>query len=737
MENNKLLQGALLCATMGLYVFPVKPGQKSPASKGWQSQPTTDPETIKKWWAENPNYNIGIATGAAYGLLVVDYDVANGKQGLKVRNDWRAAHQMPQTWTARTGRGGLHEYYKISEPMGNRTGLYGCVDMRADGGLVLAPPSVVNGNVYAWENPPLIYPLAAFDDNVSMFIQSAPQSAQNGAKRAAYKAPAQFTEGTRTSSLVALIGSLRAKGLDPETIRAAVENENELKGNPPLSSEELEREVFPALYRESWETDTAPYTHDLPINAALLEKVRALDPANNKRYGMNDAGSARLFIDVCGDTVQYVEDRKKWVSYDGNRWNTNGENIGKEKLKALADALYIYALSIQDEQKKTEYMKYTGKWQQLRTRETILKDAASVRPAKSADFDKNPYLLNCLNGTLNLKTGEFHPHTPADMLSRIASVAYDPFATSPRWYSFMDEVTAGDKDLQQYIQKALGYSLTGDTRHECFFILHGATSRNGKSTLTETFSHMMGDYAANARPETLAKKKYVNGSAPNEDIARLAGVRFVNTSEPPKNMELDSSLVKSLTGRDTITARRLNEGSFEFTPQFKLFFNTNHRPRVDDMTVFESERIKMIPFTVHFGSERRDPYLKDKLQTAESLSGVLNWCIDGLKALRESGFKVPQAVAEATAEYRRKEDKLQQFLEDKTEAGDGFEVLLTQLYSSFSDWCCSSGLAPVGIPKFRELLEERQIPLKRKRPTDKTIGKNPVWMALDVRLKQE
>lgn len=193
----------------------------------------------------------------------------------------------------------------------------------------------------------------------------------------------------------------------------------------------------------------------------------------------------------------------------------------------------------------------------------------------------------------------------------------------------------------------------------------------------------------------------------------------------------------SLTGRDTITARRLNEGSFEFTPQFKLFFNTNHRPRVDDMTVFESERIKMIPFTVHFGSARRDPYLKDKLQTAESLSGILNWCIDGLKALRESGFKVPQAVAEATAEYRRKEDKLQQFLEDKTEAGDGFEVLLTQLYSSFSDWCCSSGLAPVGIPKFRELLEERQIPLKRKRPTDKTIGKNPVWMALDVRLKQE
>lgn len=734
--NNKLLEGALFCAASGLYVFPLKAGQKTPAFNGWQSQPTKDPDTIKKWWTENPNYNIGIATGATYGLLVIDYDVANGKQGLKVRNDWRAAHPMTQTWAVKTGRGGLHEYYKISAPMGNKTGLYDCVDIRADGGLVVAPPSVVNGNTYTWEKAPFIYSLATFDDNVSMFIQSAPQNVQNAQKRAAYKAPAQFIEGTRTSSLVALIGSLRARGLDPDTIRIAVENENELKGNPPLSSEELEREVFPALYRDTWETDTAPYTHDLPINTTLLEKVRALDPANNKRYGMNDAGSARLFIDVCGNTVQYVEDRKKWVSYDGKRWNTNGENIGKEKLKALADALYIYALSITDEQKKTEYMKYAGKWQQLRTRETILKDATSVKPARSADFDKDPYLLNCLNGTLNLKTGEFHDHTPADMLSRIASVAYDPAAVSPRWYTFMDEVTAGDKELQQYIQKALGYSLTGDTRHECFFILHGATSRNGKSTLTETFSHMMGDYAANARPETLAKKKYANGSAPNEDIARLAGVRFVNTSEPPKNMELDSSLVKSLTGRDTITARRLNEGSFEFTPQFKLFFNTNHRPRVDDMTVFESERIKMIPFTVHFGSGRRDPYLKDKLQTSESLAGILNWCIDGLKNLKESGFKVPQAVADATAEYRRKEDKLQQFLEEKIEFGDGLEVLLTQLYTSFSDWCCSSGLAPVGVPKFRELLEERQIPLKRKRPADKTINKNPVWMALGIGLKQ-
>ena len=734
--ENKLLQAALMYAGFGLAVFPLKPGQKSPAFKGWQAKSTTDADTIRAWWGSDPAYNIGIDCGKS-GLTVIDYDAAGGKQGLTIRDTWRGSHIMPDTWTARTPRGGVHEYYRAPDGK-TKTGLYPGVDVRAKGGLVAAPPSVFDGNAYTWEKAPVIYPIAEADSTVYTFLFPVPDDLDRRQDKTPYRVPETITEGGRTSALVALAGSLIGKGLSPDAAAAAIREENALRCDPPLTDEELQREVFPALTRPAWQQNTAPYTRDLPINTALVDRLREFDPANNKKYGLNDAGSARLFMDACGDAVQYAADRKKWLFYDGRRWDADGENAVKERLKQLADAFGLYVLqNVQEESKRAELLKFAGKWQQLRTRETILKDAQSVRPVKSDAFDRNPHLLNCGNGTLDLNTLEFREHRAGDMLSRVAAVAYDPAATAPRWEKFIDEVTNGDKETARYIQKAAGYALTGDTRHECLFILYGATSRNGKSTLLETIAAMMGDYAATANPETFTKKDRANDNAPREDIARLAGVRFVTVSEPPRGMELNASLVKSLTGRDTIKARRLYESSFEYVPQFKLFFNSNHRPRVDDMTVFESERIKMIPFGVHFGKDRRDPYLKDTLQTPESLSGVLNWCIEGLQAIRAEGFKEPPAVVQATDEYRRKQDKLLQFLEEKAEENAGFEVPLLELHSAFANWCSASGLMSVSVPKFKELLEERQIFTKKKRPAGSgRAGKTAVYV-LGVRLLPE
>ena len=722
-------------AGLGLAVFPLKPGQKSPAFKGWQAKSTTDTDTIKTWWAQNPAFNIGIDCGKS-GLTVIDYDAAGGKQGLTIRDTWRQSHIMPDTWTARTPRGGVHEYYRTAGK--TSTGLYPGVDVRGVGGLVAAPPSVFEGRAYEWEKHPVLYPLAEPDSAVYTFLSPVPDDFDRRQDKTPYRVPETIPEGGRTSALVALAGSLIGKGLSPESAAAAIREENALRCDPPLTDEELQREVFPALTRPAWQNSTAPYTRDLPINAALVDKLRALDPANNKRYGLNDAGSARLFMDACGDFVQYAADRKKWLFYDGRRWDVDGENAVKEKLKQLADAFAVYVLqNVQEESKRTELLKFAGKWQSLRQRETVLKDAQSVRPVKSDTFDRNPRLLNCQNGTLDLNTLGFREHRAGDMLSRVAGVAYDPTATAPRWLQFIDEITGGDKETARYIQKAAGYALTGDTMHECLFILFGATSRNGKSTLLETIAAMMGDYAATANPETFTKKDRQNDNSPSEDIARLAGVRFVTVSEPPRGMELNAALVKSLTGRDTIKARRLYESSFEYVPQFKLFFNSNHRPRVDDMTVFESERIKMIPFGVHFGKDRRDPYLKNRLQTPESLYGVLNWCIEGLQAIRAEGFKEPPAVVQATDEYRRKMDKLLQFLEEKAEVNPAFEITLGELHTAFANWCSASGLMSVSVPKFKELLEERQIFTKRKRPAGSgRAGRMQVYV-LGVRLLPE
>ena len=739
--GNNLLNAALAYAAMGLYVFPAKPGQKSPAFVGWQESSTTDAEQIKAWWTQAPACNIGIDCEKS-GLFVLDYDCKHGKQGLTVREDWRKLHRMPDTLTVRTPSGGLQEYYRgkgksqtelFKRDPGDRKS--GCVDTRAAGGLVIAPPSVVNGKSYTWEKMPGLYPIADADSAVYAFVAEG-QDKTDG-QRPAYHVPESIPEGGRTAALVALAGSLIGKGLSPEAAEAAIRAENELRCDPPLTDEELQREVLPALTREKWQGSAAPYTRDLPVNAALVDTLRALDVANNKRYGWNDAGAARLFMDTCGDCVQYAADRKKWLFYDGCRWDPDGENAVKEKLKQLADALTVYGLRDVPDDKRADFLKYAAKWQQLRQRETILKDAASVRPVKTDIFDRLPHVLNVQNGTIDLNDFTLKPHAAGDMLSRCAAVAYDPTATAARWLQFIDEITAGDRETARYIQKAAGYALTGDTMHECLFILYGATSRNGKSTLLETLAAMMGDYAAAANPETFTKKDRVNDNAPSEDLARLAGVRFVTVSEPPRGMELNAALVKTLTGRDNIKARRLYESSFEFVPAFKLFFNSNHRPRVDDMTVFESERLKMIPFTVHFSQARRDPYLKDTLQRPDSLSGVLNWALDGLRLLRSEGFAMPPAVVQATEEYRRSQDKLMRFIEDCAETGDGYEVPLMELHTAFGNWCSENGIKSVSASAFRSMLEERQLFTRKKRPAGSGRAGKPIAHTLGVRLTHE
>ena len=307
-----------------------------------------------------------------------------------------------------------------------------------------------------------------------------------------------------------------------------------------------------------------------------------------------------------------------------------------ELCKQLADNLMLYALSLQDEQQRQAYMGHVSKWQKRNCREIVLKEAASVYPVPLSCFDIDPMIFNCLNGTLNFKTGEFRPHRVEDMLSKLSGVKYNPGAKSERWEHFIMEVMQNDRDEAVFLQKALGYALTGDTQHECFFMLHGPTSRNGKGTCMETFMRLMGEYGKSAKPDTIAQKQSANGSGPSEDIARLAGARFVNISEPDKKLVLSAALVKTLTGNDTITARFLNENSFEYCPQSKLFINTNHLPSITDVTLFSSGRVKILPFERHFPEAERDEGLKAELAKSENLSAVPNWCMEGLRLLNET-----------------------------------------------------------------------------------------------------
>ena len=467
--------------------------------------------------------------------------------------------------------------------------------------------------------------------------------------------------------------------------------------------------------------------------AEALNRLRALRPWQDERYSNSDIGNGYLFADFYKNTARFVSERKCWFVYDGKAWRADTGNLqAMEKCKELAVLLFLLTAEITDSTLRDVCLKRAARWHNRSVRETILKDASGVYSLRTADFDRDPYLLNCQNGTLNLRTGEFREHRAEDFLSLISGVAYDANARCPRWERFMEEIMrsadeASTVEKTKYLQKAFGYALTGNTRYECLFILYGATTRNGKGTAMETFLRLMGDYGKTARPETIGARFQQNGNAPSEDVARLNGARFVNISEPDKKLTLSAALVKSLTGNDTVTARYLHENSFEYRPQFKMFINTNYLPQITDLTLFSSGRIKTIPFERHFEEWEQDRKLKELFARPENLSGILNWCIEGLRLLETEGFKEPQAVRDATSEYEHESDKIALFMEECLQEEKGALCRTSAVYEAYTRWCEGNGFYAENMRNFRSMLTgygrvERRRPSAHEEKTTVLVG---------------
>ena len=265
-----------------------------------------------------------------------------------------------------------------------------------------------------------------------------------------------------------------------------------------------------------------------------------------------------------------------------------------------------------------------------------------------------------------------------------------------------------DQEKIRYLQKLFGISLTTDTSIERMIIIYGPTTRNGKSTILEVIVYMSGGsdgYALSVPPETLAKKTRDSRTA-SGDLARLDGCRLAVASEPPKRMLFDAALVKTMIGRDTITARNLYEREFQFTPKFTLIMNSNYLPYVQDETLFTSGRIDVLPFNRHFSAEEQDTGLKERLKTRECISAVFNWCLEGLKLYRKEGLIPPQSVQNATKAYQQSSDKIGQFFEECM-VHSGRNSTVKDVYACFSAWCRGSGLEPGGRQSFTDDLRNR------------------------------
>ena len=440
-------------------------------------------------------------------------------------------------------------------------------------------------------------------------------------------------------------------------------------------------------------------------NSEVRRAVRFLDPAKNSKYQKrDDLGAARLFADVYQRIARYNVTAACWFTFDGKRWCRDRKDVNVLRYAGiLVRVLQHYAIDCDSD----EYKRFCDGLGRKDRIQAMLRLAISFYPVAQEDFDTQSHLLNCRNGVLDLDTGDLLPHDPELLLSRMANVEYRPEATCEEFLKFMDEIFEEDRGRICYLQQLLGYSLVGEAdREECYF-LYGPSTRNGKGTLLETICSLMGDYADHIQPETLADRDRRGGS-PSPDLAKLQGVRFLRASEPRKSMRLNAALLKQLTGRDPLTARFLNQDEFTFIPMFKLFVNTNYLPVTTDQTLFASDRIRVIPFNRHFGEGERDPGLKDRLKRKDSLSGVLNWLLDGLHRYQEEGcLTVPPAVLQATETYRQDSDKIQIFFKECMEEAPDENTPAGSVFDRFQEWCRESSYYPDSKGRFFSELRSR------------------------------
>ncbi len=417
-------------------------------------------------------------------------------------------------------------------------------------------------------------------------------------------------------------------------------------------------------------------------------------------FNLTDLGNAERFDARHGRDVLYCYPWGKWLVWTGARWERDDSGRVHRMAKEAVRGIYAEAAAAEDEERRKALARHATRSEAEARIRAMLELAKSDVPVSPEQLDRDPWLLNCPNGTVDLRTGDLRPHRREDLLTKMAGVEYDPDAAAPAWAAFLERVLPGE-ELRGFVRRAAGYSATGDTSEQCMFINHGA-GNNGKSTFQEALAAALGDYAMRAPTEMLMVRR--TGGVPN-DVARLKGARFVTASETEEGRRLAESLVKDLTGQDTITARFMRAEFFDFKPTHKLWLSTNHKPEIRGTDNAIWRRIRLIPWSVAIPPAERDRKLPEKLRA--ELAGVLAWAVQGSLEWQREGLGESEEVRAATAEYRAEQDVLAAFIEERCVIAPNASAPATPLYHVYKAWCEETGERVETQKRFGMRLTER------------------------------
>jgi putative DNA primase/helicase len=413
-----------------------------------------------------------------------------------------------------------------------------------------------------------------------------------------------------------------------------------------------------------------------------------------------DLGNAERLVARHGDDLRYLHVWGKWLVWDDRRWAVDETGEVDRRAKEAVRSIWHEAAGCDDPDDRQALTKHAAASESnSRIRAMIERARAEEGVAiRITDIDTNPWLLTVKNGTIDLRTGELRGHRRDDHVTKLIDIEADTNATCPRWLAFLHRVLDGNEELLQFLQRAIGYSLTGHTTEQVLFFLHGAGS-NGKSTFLEILRALLGEYAIQADFATFLER---SADGPRNDVARLFGARVVTSSEVGEGRRLNESLVKTLTGGDVIAARYLYAEAFEFKPTFKLWFAANHKPVIRGTDDAIWRRIRLIPFTVQIGDAEKDIELASRLKA--ELPGILAWAVEGCQRWLEHGLGCPEIVKLATNTYREESDELGDFLEEHCEIRPDATVTASVLYEAYARW---AGKRAVSQTMFGRQLTDR------------------------------
>jgi P4 family phage/plasmid primase-like protien len=469
-----------------------------------------------------------------------------------------------------------------------------------------------------------------------------------------------------------------------------------------------------------------------PVNSDEKQKLKVVQPSDGSNDNNNTGGGAEPEEIRCSDMGNgfrfarqhkdkalfcYVSD--KWSVWDGKRWIEDNSGEAVRLAKTTVKNIYTEAAFTVDEEKRKAIGKHALRSEGDSRITAMLHQAQSEMPVKLEAFDQDTFAFNCEDGTLDLRTGELRPHAREDFITKLSSVVYNDQAKCPKWETFLNQIFEDDEELITFIQKAIGYSLTGSTEEQCFFIGYG-TGANGKSVFLKTVAALVDEYGQQVRSETLMTKKYQGVS---NDIACLRGARFLSAVETDAEHRLAEATVKQLTGGDAVRARFLFQEEFEFSPQFKLWLACNHKPTIsNDNAIWR--RIRLIPFGVTILKEEQNPRLD--LELREELPGILAWAVRGCLLWQHQGLGEPAAVQQATSDYREEMDTLSAFFADRCELSENFQVTSNTLYAAYGAWCDANGETALTQRLLGMQLKERGFKVDRK-------FKGRFWQGIGIR----